>query len=441
MSTPSQYLISAIIRTGDLQTALDKGITADVVPGFGSEWARITNSYRDYGRTPDKAWMKEHFPDFRIKAVDNVAHYADEVMAEQQNKSAVKLAQDIIKEREQQGAGDVVATARSINAIIDRYANGLHSSNSFVRTSLTAWPEPQLDQAALHGIAGSIVRSIEPHTEADRVGLLLSLLTGFGNAVGPGPHVMADSATHTAKLFVSLVGRTSRARKGTSWANVKAVLEQADLGWLAEAEVSGLSSGEGLIERVKVEDFTDPKDPERVLVVEEEFGRSLKVMSREANILSAVIREAWSGERLQVLNRKSNRLYGRGYISILGHITMEELQHLLSTTDVENGFANRFLWAFVRRSKKLPSGNGMDQVQLSGLGKQLRTAMDKARKVQRRGIVKSCGSPVPHDHAATSWVFSSGASLGRSTSFPFSNLAPARTRATRCGPLTARQRS
>ena len=56
------------------------------------------------------------------------------------------------------------------------------------------------------------------------------------------------------------------------------------------------------------------------------------------------------------------------------------------------------------------------------------------------GMVKSCGSPVPHDHAATSSISSSGAFLGRSTSLPFLKLAPARTSATRCGPLTARQR-
>ena len=49
-----------------------------------------------------------------------------------------------------------------------------------------------------------------------------------------------------------------------------------------------------------------------------------------------------------------------------------------------------------------------------------------------RGMVKSCGRRVLIDHAATLvW-----ASSGRSTSTPFSNLAPARTRATRCGPLT-----
>ena len=48
------------------------------------------------------------------------------------------------------------------------------------------------------------------------------------------------------------------------------------------------------------------------------------------------------------------------------------------------------------------------------------------------GMVKSCGRRVLIDHAATLvWV-----SSGRSMSTPFSNLAPARTRATRCGPLT-----
>src|SRR5262249_57119511 len=52
-------------------------------------------------------------------------------------------------------------------------------------------------------------------------------------------------------------------------------------------------------------------------------------------------------------------------------------------------------------------------------------------------IVKSCGRRVLIDHAATLVL----ASSGRSMSIPFSNFAPARTSATRCGPLTARHRS
>src|SRR5215207_6776237 len=48
-----------------------------------------------------------------------------------------------------------------------------------------------------------------------------------------------------------------------------------------------------------------------------------------------------------------------------------------------------------------------------------------------------------HDHAATlstpSPASLSGVWSGRSISLPFSNRAPARTSATKCGPLTARQ--
>jgi hypothetical protein len=55
-----------------------------------------------------------------------------------------------------------------------------------------------------------------------------------------------------------------------------------------------------------------------------------------------------------------------------------------------------------------------------------------AREERDRGMVKSCGRRVLIDHAATLVL----ASSGRSMSTPFSNLAPARTRATRCGPLT-----
>jgi amino acid transporter len=55
-----------------------------------------------------------------------------------------------------------------------------------------------------------------------------------------------------------------------------------------------------------------------------------------------------------------------------------------------------------------------------------------------RAIVNTCGSRF--SQAASFRVSSATGSTGRSTSLPFSNLAPARTRATRCGAFTARQR-
>ena len=53
------------------------------------------------------------------------------------------------------------------------------------------WPDPPEDPA-FHGLAGEVVRLIEPSTEADPVGLLLQLLIGFGNAIGSGSWVVAD---------------------------------------------------------------------------------------------------------------------------------------------------------------------------------------------------------------------------------------------------------
>ena len=58
----------------------------------------------------------------------------------------------------------------------------------------------------------------------------------------------------------------------------------------------------------------------------------------------------------------------------------------------------------------------------------------KALGAQPRVIVKTCGSAC---HATFCWRPDSS---GRSTSLPRSKVAPARTRATRCGALTARQR-
>ena len=71
---------------------------------------------------------------------------------------------------------------------------------------------PKIDAAAFYGLAGDIVRSIEPNTEADPVGMLLSFLAFFGAAVGSGRRARADGADHPARLFVVLVGETAKAQ-------------------------------------------------------------------------------------------------------------------------------------------------------------------------------------------------------------------------------------
>src|SRR5262245_18996660 len=80
-------------------------------------------------------------------------------------------------------------------------------------------------------------------------------------------------------------------------------------------------------------------------------------MKREGNILSRVIRDAWDGrERLQTLTKNSPTKATNACISIVAHITVEELRRMLDETAMANGFANRFLFACVKRSTLLPLG-------------------------------------------------------------------------------------
>ena len=43
------------------------------------------------------------------------------------------------------------------------------------------WPAP-FNEAAFHGLAGDVIRRIEPHTESDPAALLVQFLIAFGKA-------------------------------------------------------------------------------------------------------------------------------------------------------------------------------------------------------------------------------------------------------------------
>ncbi len=254
------------------------------------------------------------------------------------------------------------------------------------------WPDPPED-AAFRELSGMIVRLIEPTTEADPAGLLLHLIVGFGNAVGRGTWVEADGHRHHANEFVCCVGDTSRARKGTSWHRIRPVLACADCDWADQKITGGLSSGEGLIWEIRDEILgPDGKsgqpvviDPgvsdKRLLVVESEFGNVLRVLSREGNTLSSVLRLGWDGDNLRTMVKNSPSRAKDPHLSLIGHITQQELTKYLSAVEVFNGMGNRILWGIVHRSKRLPFGGSCDQAELVTLGNVLGAAIAKAKSL------------------------------------------------------------
>jgi hypothetical protein len=256
----------------------------------------------------------------------------------------------------------------------------------------------ELGPAAFHGLLGKTVRMIEPVTEAAAVGVLVSYATAFGAAVGPIPFVLADGARHTARLFAVLVGKTARARKGTSWRVTRNVIALADAEFAARRIFGGFGSGEALIEAVGEEvgedddqsSTAEPRDV-RALILEEEFARILRVAERDGSTLSPVIRQAWDDGDLSVLTRKRPVRARGAHIAVLAHVTEDELLARLRGVELANGFGNRFIFIRVERSKRIPDGRGLDRDEVERLGYEWRKTLERAR---------TCAGPIKRSREA-----------------------------------------
>jgi Protein of unknown function (DUF3987) len=248
------------------------------------------------------------------------------------------------------------------------------------------WPAP-LEPLAFHGVIGDLVRAVEPHTEADPAALLVQALVAIGNILGPRPHFVAEGSRHRLVLYVVLVGLTSKGRKGSSWNTIKSVLRAIDDRLDDPTRVvSGLSSGEGLIAAVRDPVMQgDVEDPgvldKRLLVVESEFARVLKTQTRDGNTLSATIRENWDSGDLGTLTKNQRMKATGAHISLIGHITKDELRRYLTATESGNGFGNRFLWVCAKRSKILPEGGELHRVDFGSVVRRLSAVISHAREM------------------------------------------------------------
>ena len=248
---------------------------------------------------------------------------------------------------------------------------------------------PALDLDGYAGLAGEVVDTLAPHTESSREALLLTALAMFGNAVGFGPRMYVDGSWHRPKLYVVICGSTSRSRKGTSLSNVSRVFEEADPIWFEDAISSGLASGEGIVKARQTgrEDKNgDPiPDPDpRLFVIEAEFARILSVIRREGSTLSTILRDWYDRDVVEVKTRR-DPLKGKALLSVLAHVTVEELQRELTFSDMLNGFGNRFLFAVVERSQKLPWGGRLSDDKLDEIAGKVRKALSAARQVDEIG--------------------------------------------------------
>lgn len=280
-------------------------------------------------------------------------------------------------------------TGQELNSL-NSLASQLHSKK---------WPDPPRSEA-YYGLVGEIVRTIEPHTESDPVAILIQSLIAFGSIIGRSAYFAVEADRHYLNMFAVLVGVTAKGRKGTSWGIVKYIFEGIENEWSFERVQSGLSSGEGLIWAVRdrIEKTESRKDrgkvvgeqkvlvdagitDKRLLDLESEFASTLRVIGRDGNTLSALIRQAWDTGTLRVLTKNSPAKSTDAHISIIAHITKDELLRYLDKTETANGFANRFMWVCVKRNQVLPDGGNIKSVDFGLIMQKLRTAVNFAKQV------------------------------------------------------------
>ena len=111
-------------------------------------------------------------------------------------------------------AFDVLSPEKRAELMQYAVNGGVNSYNSFNSYTVVE-KKPVLDPEALHGLAGKIVKAIDPYTESDPVAVLTNTLTAFGNVIGPIPYCRVENTRHHLNLFIVQTGDTAKGRKGT----------------------------------------------------------------------------------------------------------------------------------------------------------------------------------------------------------------------------------
>jgi len=211
---------------------------------------------------------------------------------------------------------------------------------------------PRLAGDAYIGPVGEYSLEASEVSEACPEAILLTCLVGAGALMGPDTHVQIGSLRpHPGQLYALLVGPAESGAKGTSAEIVVPTFRRASQCWAEDRIAHGFESGQAMF------DFFVEWDPsekewvqldERAWVIEEEFAGLLAAAQRaEANI-TAKMRSSFDSGRMEHRTRKDGQRSCFARMSVLGHITPADLAEL-GDQQLRNGFANRFLIAWVHR--------------------------------------------------------------------------------------------
>jgi hypothetical protein len=298
---------------------------------------------------------------------------------------------------------------KAVNATAETYEIILPSTAISTPTARNKWPSSILGTEAIHGPIGQYVTEVAPLTEADPAAILMQALVMFGNRLGRSVKYYVGSSIHHANEFLLVVGSTSRGKKGMSrdmaevlfhnTAPVSEIVMESDDGIEATGCLSdplicysrkGLSTGQGLIHAVR--DATPargdkPADlgikDKRLLLIEPEFQRVLAQVRKQDSTLSSTLRDFFDSGNAALMNKVEPIKATNAHVSLIAHISPEELKAQTIATDYQNGFLNRFWICMARRSQFIPMPVTISAEMFTHIRDQLRNALRSAQITPR----------------------------------------------------------
>ena len=239
-------------------------------------------------------------------------------------------------------------------------------------------------------------------SEAHPVAVAANVLALFCCAVGRVAFQRIGDALIHARLYLLIVGKSGKSRKGTAEHTPREVFRRADAILRERHQTNdrlrihagGLSTGEGVAWAIR-----DPREPDektgkggdlgvidkRLMVIESEFANVLAQVKREGNILSSTIRNLWDGRDVEPLTKTSQLTATNPHVVIVGHITGYELREKSTENDAANGLLNRFAMLAVHRPKLVPLPTPTPDAVLDGLAARLADAIDYATQGNPHG--------------------------------------------------------
>lgn len=221
---------------------------------------------------------------------------------------------------------------------------------------------PHPHRSCLYGLVGEVACAGGEGTETNPYAIAANFMAYLSCAIGRGVYLPIGNTWHHPRLFCLHIGRSGRGRKGDAVQLVLRIdqgLRDLDYRLAPQIHRGGLSSREGLVALMH-DGYLQGKqdipaiDDKRLWVVESEFANVLHQGRREGNTLSAALRDCWDGVSLKPAT-KSNRIYAsHPHVCLSGAISPSELTGMLTTRELTNGFANRFLMIWAERSQILP---------------------------------------------------------------------------------------